>query len=580
MPLIVCKIKVVYNERVLYYSFFMLSIEVITAKFEEIIRLPRETEWVEFKINNYSPHDIGEYISALSNSACLHNEDFSYLVFGVEDITHEIVGTKFRPKDEKVGNEELENWLASLLSPRIDFEVYEFNYIGKAIVILKIDATKDMPVKFKGIEYIRVGSYKKLLKDYPEKARKIWNKKVSTDWSANACIGASPNDLDDKAIIFLREKLASIHSDKKYVDMSLTQLLNSQRLLTNNVPNNTCILYLGKKDSSERLLGEIAKIHWKYEDEKNGVVERMDFYSPLLLSLYELETTIHRFNTYLRDLDLFRQDIKQYDDEAIEELLVNSLAHRDWTISLWVDVVQTPTSVSFRNPGRFRADLEAAIKNNIRPEYLNARMTFLFRSVNLMEQEGGGLRKVYDRQLRKGTRIINDFFDSLNPPFVHFTLLGKVDNEDFAKLVLQKSNIEFEDLLILDKIVSGVNKTPTQISKDDAERLSKLGYIDLSPGRTRRCNISKKFAAKTQTTGKRSRWEKYTKEQEEYQVMNHLTEYRTSGATMAGITQIFDDKGYTYDMCYNIIRRLKQANKIEYDKIKKKWFVIPAVENV
>jgi len=32
---------------------------------------PRETEWLEFKVNRYEPQILGEYLSALANSACL-----------------------------------------------------------------------------------------------------------------------------------------------------------------------------------------------------------------------------------------------------------------------------------------------------------------------------------------------------------------------------------------------------------------------------------------------------------------------------------------------------------------------------
>jgi len=67
--------------------------------------LPLETETVEFKENNFKPDDIGKWISALSNSANLNNEKNAYLVFGIQDITHDIVGTKFLPSKEKVGND-------------------------------------------------------------------------------------------------------------------------------------------------------------------------------------------------------------------------------------------------------------------------------------------------------------------------------------------------------------------------------------------------------------------------------------------------------------------------------------------
>lgn len=143
---------------------------------EELALLPKETEWVEFKVNNSNPQEIGEYISALSNSACLHNKKYAYLVFGIQDGTHQIVGTNFNPYEEKIKSQELENWIATQLNPRIDFYIYEGIVKGKKIVIFLIEATISTPVKFKGIEYIRVGSYKKPLFEHPEKARKIWTK--------------------------------------------------------------------------------------------------------------------------------------------------------------------------------------------------------------------------------------------------------------------------------------------------------------------------------------------------------------------------------------------------------------------
>ena len=66
--------------------------------------MPQETEWVEFKHNRAEPEDIGEYLSALSNSAALLDEEDGYIAWGVADETHAIVGTKFKPRREKVGN--------------------------------------------------------------------------------------------------------------------------------------------------------------------------------------------------------------------------------------------------------------------------------------------------------------------------------------------------------------------------------------------------------------------------------------------------------------------------------------------
>ena len=87
---------------------------------KDLSALPKECEWVEFKVANSNPQEIGEYISALSNSACYHKKEFAWLVYGVEDTTHKLVGTDFRPLIEKKGNQELENWLVTQVKPRID----------------------------------------------------------------------------------------------------------------------------------------------------------------------------------------------------------------------------------------------------------------------------------------------------------------------------------------------------------------------------------------------------------------------------------------------------------------------------
>ena len=102
----------------------------------ELRSFPNETEWLEFKVNN--PQGVGEYISALSNSACIHDKRFGYLVFGVEDKTHRIIVTAFNPQQKAKGNEDLVPWLARLLNPRINFEFHELQAENEKVVILCI----------------------------------------------------------------------------------------------------------------------------------------------------------------------------------------------------------------------------------------------------------------------------------------------------------------------------------------------------------------------------------------------------------------------------------------------------------
>ena len=61
----------------------------------ELIESDTEEEWFEFKENWYDPSQLGEYISALSNVAAMMGLEKSYMVWGVNNETHKIVGTKF-----------------------------------------------------------------------------------------------------------------------------------------------------------------------------------------------------------------------------------------------------------------------------------------------------------------------------------------------------------------------------------------------------------------------------------------------------------------------------------------------------
>ena len=93
--------------------------DYLASLVRELCALPRETEWAEFKVNEAEPQAIGEYLSALANVAALVGKAFAYLVWGVRDEDHSIVGTGFDPHAARVGNEEL--WFSStkraLLAP-------------------------------------------------------------------------------------------------------------------------------------------------------------------------------------------------------------------------------------------------------------------------------------------------------------------------------------------------------------------------------------------------------------------------------------------------------------------------------
>jgi hypothetical protein len=82
----------------------------------ELLALPQETEWAEFKHNNLDPQLIGEYLSAISNSAALESQPFGWIVWALK-MDHNVIGTSFKPRQQKgQGNEDLNSWLNKLLA--------------------------------------------------------------------------------------------------------------------------------------------------------------------------------------------------------------------------------------------------------------------------------------------------------------------------------------------------------------------------------------------------------------------------------------------------------------------------------
>jgi len=121
-----------------------------------------EADWLIFLQDTPNLDEIGEYISALSNAAALSGEPFGYIIWGVNDKTHEVVGTNFNyQKDISDENKEpFQHYLSRYIFPTIYFRFSEDELDGKRVVVLFIPAARIVPTSYKGIRFIRIGSSK------------------------------------------------------------------------------------------------------------------------------------------------------------------------------------------------------------------------------------------------------------------------------------------------------------------------------------------------------------------------------------------------------------------------------------
>ena len=77
-----------------------------------------ENKGLEFKdaSDNFSTSDIGKYFSAIANEANLRDRVSGWLVFGVSDKTHTIIGTSYREGSNRMMS--LKQQIADGVDPR------------------------------------------------------------------------------------------------------------------------------------------------------------------------------------------------------------------------------------------------------------------------------------------------------------------------------------------------------------------------------------------------------------------------------------------------------------------------------
>jgi len=401
------------------------------------------------------------------------NEWGGKLLIWVDD-KGQIVGTNASlPSDAK-------SWIFQHTKQKIHIEEVKTSR-GKVIIVSIPGRLRGKFFTFNDIPLMRVDD--KLLPMDQATQRRILLE-TEPDWSGLPCKWTTIDDLDEQAIIFAKNKKADISKDESYRTMDTRMFLNQLSLLTENgVPNNTCILFFWKQEVAERKLSAISRILWLYVDEKNGFEDRItpeQQRSPLILTLDRVIEKIQKYNFPLEDFTLFRADPEyQYDEKAVEELLANSLAHRDWTISLPNEIRQTPESLIFSNPGRFENDLERVLEYSHVTPYRNQTMADFLSKINLMENERRWLQKVFQSQLSKWVFVTKEEIDNKAWWIVKMTLDGKIRDKEFAKLVLEEKNLSRIELYLLQKIAFWENILGKDIGLEQAEELKKKWYIEL-----------------------------------------------------------------------------------------------------
>lgn len=364
----------------------------------ELASLPAETEWLEFKVNNGDSQMIGENISALSNSARIAGEDFGFLVWGVEDGTHRIVGTAFDPATVRVGNEPLETWLTRQVHPQIHFEFESLTISGTRIVVLTIEPAISEPVKFNGVEYIRVGPSTRELARNPDRARRLWRAFDRRGWAA----GIARERLLDEEVLSLLDYPSYFQLLGLRLPEDRTRILEalaSDRLIA-RMAGSWSITNLGGSLFARRLADfpSLARktfrvIRYRGSNRLETIKEQIGGrgyaagFEGLIEYVNGLLPTSEEIGAALRATNAV------YPPLVIRELVANALVHQDFGVTGAGPMVEIfDDRVEISNPGQPLIDKERLV--DAPPRSRNEELASLLRRMGICEERGSGWDKV------------------------------------------------------------------------------------------------------------------------------------------------------------------------------------------
>ena len=428
----------------------MTSTQSLSELLQHIRGSNRESEWVEFKVDDDEPEEVGQYVSALANSASLVGKRYGYLVWGINNISHDIVGTKVKLLEKKVGNEELENWLSHLLSPRVDFRIVTGEIDDRHVELLEIPAAAHTPVRFRDYEYIRVGSYKKKLRDHPEKERSLWKILERHTWETEHA-ASYVGDTDVLALIDYPTFFDLLEKPLPDRRASILQALVDEGVIvtergeTFSITNLGGILFgrdLTKLSTLSRKA--VRLVIYKDRDRTETVREQpgVKGYASGFAGLVSYLSDLLPMNEQIKQA--FRTEVRMYPEIAIRELIANALIHQDFNLSGTGPLVEVFSDrIEITNPGTPLIEPDRFLDSA--PRSRNEKIAALMRRMNICEERGSGIDKVV--KAAEAFQLPAPRFDTLSE-HTKATLfaprkLAAMDKEDRIRACYQHASLRY-----------------------------------------------------------------------------------------------------------------------------------------
>lgn len=448
-------------------------------------------EWKEFKrlkhaVSGQKGNDAISYISALANM------EGGHLVLGVRDESLDIVGIQdFHDYTPENLPPRLIHNCSHLDSEGLKVETHQTRDSGKHVWIIHVPKHKPrLPVYAHGQPWQRVGD--NLAPIRQEHLDAILAETISdVDWSAEVIFDASLDDLDPEAIRVAREKFSEKNRNTTFAEdierWDDGAFLDKAKITINGNITRTALLLIGKPESSHYLLPNPAQITWKLDSEEQAYEH---FGPPFLLAGTDVLQRIRNIKYKIfPDNELLATEVSKYETRVILEALHNCIAHQDYTLNQRILVTEKRDCLVFENGGGFfEGSPEDYFTGETTPRrYRNPWLAQAMVNLNMIDTMGHGIYSMTLSQ-RKRYFPLPDYRRSTRDHVV-LEIYGHVIDENYTKLLLERSDLDLTTVILLDQV-----QKRQPITADGANRLRKEGLIE---GRKPNFYVAARIAAAT-----------------------------------------------------------------------------------
>ncbi|GHT82036.1 hypothetical protein FACS1894125_4000 [Actinomycetota bacterium] len=418
-----------------------------------------ENEIVEFKkaSNNFSTEEIGRYFAALSNEAALREKPCAWLIFGIDDKTHEIFGTSWRA-DNNAHLDSIKVQTHEQTTTQTTFsEVHELEVKGNRVVMFEIPpAPYGTPVGYKGHYYARAGE--SLVPMDIGKITELQRRgSLANDWSAEIIMDVTVDDLDVEALELARNRFAGTlvgASSQEVSEWSTETFLQRLGLMSSNGNlNKACILLLGKPETAISLSPHPAEISWILRGQDKAY-EHLTI--PFLATTTKVWQKIRNYEIRILPANsLATVGVPKYDEYAFFELLHNCIAHQDYRENARINVLEYEDRVVFESRGDFfEGEPRNYIIDDVAPQvYRNKVLADAMVKLGLIDRVGTGIHNVYKLSAKRYLPLPD--YDLTGETAVRVTMYGTFLSEDYSRQLIEHPDLSMELIAALDDLQKG-----------------------------------------------------------------------------------------------------------------------------